>query len=193
MAREKDGKEAKEGKDGKSRKRELAEAAARRSALEAIAEQFKALGDPTRLAVVMYLRVRAADAGQQALLPLSDPGTDADDEEEAAEQDERTGGIPAGAATVGEIGCHVFGTEKAASTLSHHLKELRRVGLVRMKRRGKNMLCSVAPEAVARLAAYLQGLPGGGEGLTAPPSGRDDERPGEHDGSDAVGAATTPR
>lgn len=156
MAREKD--TSKEGKDGgKLRKRELAEAAARRAALEPFAEQFKALGDPTRLAVVLYLRARASESSA-GRLSLSEPGNDAEDEDGSDDADE-AGDFSPGAATVGEVGCHVFGTEKGASTLSHHLKELRRVGLVQMKRRGKNMLCRVDRDSLAVLAAYLQGGP----------------------------------
>ncbi len=61
---------------------------------------------------------------------------------------------------VGELG---KGLEIDSSTVSHHIRELRQSGLIRMERRGKNMLCWVDPETVIAAANLLTGrsLPDG--------------------------------
>jgi len=53
---------------------------------------------------------------------------------------------------VGELG---NGLNIAPSTLSHHLKELNRAGLVNMERRGKNIECWVEPGVLDRLARFF--------------------------------------
>ncbi len=45
------------------------------------------------------------------------------------------------------------------STVSHHLKELRRSGLIRMERRGKKIICWVDRETVLGLTNLLSGYP----------------------------------
>ena len=47
------------------------------------------------------------------------------------------------------------GSEKITSTVSFHLKELRQAELIAMERRGKNLICSVNRETLARLAEYF--------------------------------------
>ncbi|MFH0826087.1 MAG: metalloregulator ArsR/SmtB family transcription factor, partial [Pseudomonadota bacterium] len=53
---------------------------------------------------------------------------------------------------VGELG---KGLGIDSSTVSHHIRELRQSGLIRMERRGKNMLCWVDPETVIAVAKLL--------------------------------------
>ncbi|MBM4328939.1 MAG: helix-turn-helix transcriptional regulator [Deltaproteobacteria bacterium] len=49
------------------------------------------------------------------------------------------------------------GLEIDASTVSHHIRELRQSGLIRVERRGKNMLCWIDPETVLDTAKLLTG------------------------------------
>lgn len=55
---------------------------------------------------------------------------------------------------VGELG---EGLAIAPSTLSHHLKELNRAGLIQMQRRGKHVECWVEQATLDELAAFLLG------------------------------------
>ncbi len=103
---------------------------------------FKALGDPTRLRIFAYLR--SCCCGRAAV--------------DEATGDARTiTAVPpeVESPTVGEVCCQVTGSDKITSSLSTHLKELRTAGLIHMERRGKYMLCSVNPQAVALLALYF--------------------------------------
>lgn len=105
---------------------------------EKIAVMFKALGDPTRLHIFGFLR------GCCCPVAL-----------------ENTGEVrPVVGPTVGDICCHITGADKVTSTISHHIKELRLAGLIKVDRRGKNMVCGVNREAVAALALYLTAGPG---------------------------------
>jgi DNA-binding transcriptional ArsR family regulator len=61
------------------------------------------------------------------------------------------------------------GLEIDPSTVSHHIRELRQSGLIRMQRKGKNMLCWVDPETVIATANLLTGF-------SATESFREDER-----------------
>lgn len=60
--------------------------------------------------------------------------------------------------TASEVCCQVTGAEKITSTVSHHLKELRESGLIRMERQGKCMCCSLDRSTVQELVGFLNGI-----------------------------------
>lgn len=93
------------------------------------AEIFKALGNPHRLAIFQKLSQCCA------------PGTvcSVDD---------------ALRFTVGEIGESLA---IAPSTVSHHLKELFRAGLIQTRRKGKNIECWIEPKILDELSNFFQG------------------------------------
>ena len=92
------------------------------------AEAFKALSNPARLQIF------------QRLLGCCAPGT--------------TCSIDGGVGLcVGEVG---VGLGIAPSTLSHHVRELSRAGLIRLERRGRHVECCVEPQAVEALQGFLQ-------------------------------------
>jgi ArsR family transcriptional regulator len=93
------------------------------------AEVFKALSNPNRLHI--FLR----------LVSCCPPGTKCISD-------------AAGHRCVGELGQDL---EIDPSTVSHHLKELRRSGLIRMERRGKNIICWVDRETILAVANMLTG------------------------------------
>lgn len=104
---------------------------------EFIASALKALGEPTRLAIFDFLRCCdcqvALDAGGAAR--------------------------PVRGLTVGEVCCQVLGDSKIPSRMTHHLKELRHAGLIRVERQGRHMICSVVPEAIEALRKWLNAQP----------------------------------
>lgn len=53
---------------------------------------------------------------------------------------------------VGDIAKHL---KIAASTVSHHIKELHQAGLIKMERCGRTVKCCVDAEAVRELADFL--------------------------------------
>ena len=94
-----------------------------------LAEIFKALANPNRLHI--FLR----------LVSCCPPGTRCSSEAAIRQ-------------CVGELGQDL---DIDPSTVSHHLKELRRAGLIRVERRGKNILCWVDRETVEAVANLLSG------------------------------------
>jgi ArsR family transcriptional regulator len=97
--------------------------------LERFAEIFKALSNPNRLAIFLRLIARCP------------PGTSCAFDEEIRE-------------CVGDVGQDLG---IARTTVSHHVKELRRAGLLRVERRGRNIECWVDGEKVLFLADLLTG------------------------------------
>jgi ArsR family transcriptional regulator len=87
---------------------------------------FKALSNPNRLRI--FLRLVSCCA----------PGT--------------VHSVEDGAACVGEI---AQGLEIAPSTVSHHIKELYRAGLIRIKRRGQNVECWIDPTVLSNVADFF--------------------------------------
>jgi ArsR family transcriptional regulator len=57
-------------------------------------------------------------------------------------------------ACVGELGKDLG---IAASTVSHHLKELTHAGLIRMERKGRNIECRVEPKVLSDLSGFFGG------------------------------------
>ncbi len=99
--------------------------------IEKFTEIFKALSNPNRLRI--FLR----------LVSCCLPGTVA-----------HIGSTPEpeNCACVGELG-EDLGI--VASTISHHIKELRQAGLIRMERRGQKIECWVDPEVLASLQRFF--------------------------------------
>ncbi len=101
----------------------------------ALALIFKALGDPTRLGIFEMLRCCSEAGG----------GVEVDEEGQVR---------PAGSLSVGEVCCRIGGS---MSTISHHLKELRLAGLIRMEKRGRWIYCSVNPDALVCIRQFAHG------------------------------------
>ena len=95
------------------------------------AEMFKALSNPNRLRIFMRL------------ITCCKPGTVSSIMECGGEE---------GCACVGDLGQDL---QIVPSTVSHHIKELRRAGLIRMERQGQKIACWVDPEAVSALKSFF--------------------------------------
>jgi DNA-binding transcriptional ArsR family regulator len=92
-----------------------------------LARIFRALGDPSRLAI--FELVRECCVGDSGHSP----------------EDLRKG--------VSEIASEF---DLSLSTVSHHLKELRTAGLIRCERRGQHILCSVNPEVLGVVEQFVR-------------------------------------
>lgn len=91
------------------------------------ADMFKALGNPHRLAIF------------QRLTSCCAPGIVSEMNAEMH-------------FTVGEIGEEL---DIAPSTISHHLKELFRAGLIETRRNGKTIECWIEPKVLEQLAGFF--------------------------------------
>ncbi len=99
--------------------------------IEKFAEVFKALSNPNRLRI--FLR----------LISCCQPGTVTTINDNVE---------PEGCACVGELGQDLG---IVPSTISHHIKELRRAGLIRMERCGQKIECSIDQAALAALRGFF--------------------------------------
>ena len=95
----------------------------------ALAERFQALGNPHRLQIFEYL-ARNCCVGRSTT------------------EDRMV-------ATVGKLASMLT---IAPSTVSHHLKELRRAGLIAMERNGQERECWVEPSTLVSLGGYFTNL-----------------------------------
>jgi ArsR family transcriptional regulator len=92
---------------------------------------FKALSNPNRLRIFMRL------------ISCCQPGTIAQISESPD---------AASCACVGDLGRDLG---IVASTISHHIKELRQAGLIRMERRGQKIECWIDPTTLKALQAFF--------------------------------------
>ena len=97
------------------------------STTDDLARIFRALGDPSRLAIYEVIR-RGCSDGQAR-----------------SDEDVRR--------NIGEIAGEF---NLSLSTVSHHIKELRNAGLIRCERRGQQIFCSVDPDALASADGFLR-------------------------------------
>jgi len=95
---------------------------------ERLAGAFKALSNPHRLSIFTRLA--------SCCLPGGTCNTETDMRE-----------------CVGAVGKNLG---LAPSTISHHIKELHRAGLIKMKRRGQTIECWVDPETLDSLAEFFK-------------------------------------
>jgi DNA-binding transcriptional ArsR family regulator len=95
--------------------------------LEEFADIFKALSNPNRLKIFKQLTSCCAP-GTVCVLDSSNT------------------------AFVGDLGKQV---DIAPSTVSHHIKELKRAGLIRTRRQGQKIECWVDPETIKSLKDFL--------------------------------------
>lgn len=99
-----------------------------------LASVLRALGNPSRLRIYTRLVACCAPGARYC----------------AGEREMR--------ACVGELGKDLG---ISPSTVSHHISQLHHAGLIHMERRGQNVECSIAPEALHMLATFFGQLDSG--------------------------------
>ena len=99
--------------------------------IEKFAGLFKALSNPNRLKIFM----RLASCCQPGTVASINPSTG-----------------EAGCACVGELGQDLG---IVPSTISHHIKELRYAGLIRMERKGQKIECFIDPATLTALQEFF--------------------------------------
>jgi DNA-binding transcriptional ArsR family regulator len=97
-----------------------------------LAQIFSALGGETRVQLLLALQHKALSCSNPATCELSERCCD------VSELTQVTG--------------------LAISTISYHLKELRRAGLIQTHRRGKHIYCSINETTAAQLAQFFESL-----------------------------------
>jgi ArsR family transcriptional regulator len=91
-----------------------------------LARIFRALGDPSRLAIFELVRECCQEDSGHSAADIKN--------------------------SVSEIARQF---DLSLSTVSHHLKELRTAGLIRCERQGQHIFCSVDPEALGIVEQFL--------------------------------------
>ena len=97
--------------------------------IERFSDIFKALSNPNRLRIFMRL------------MSCCEPGTSCTTDGQLS-------------ACVGELGQDV---NIVPSTVSHHLKELHRAGLIQMERRGQKVCCWIDSAALEDMSEFFTG------------------------------------
>lgn len=97
--------------------------------IEELADVFKALSNPNRLRMVRKL-MSCCQPGTVMQIDVSDS-----------------------AACIGELGADL-GVGK--STTSHHIKELKRVGLIKTQRHGQKIKCWIDPELIDSIRIFFK-------------------------------------
>ena len=98
--------------------------------IEQLADIFKALSNPNRLKIFLLLTTCC----RPGTVGVYDKNADVD------------------TMFIGDLGKEL---EVGKPTVSHHIKELRRVGIIRTERRGQNIACWVDPDIIGQLRAFF--------------------------------------
>ena len=99
--------------------------------IEKFSEMFKALSNPNRLKIFMRLATCCV------------PGAASGIKESPDSED---------CICIGDLGKDLG---IVASTVSHHIKELNRAGLIQMERRGQKIDCWIDPETITALSDFF--------------------------------------